>query len=354
MKEANKALHVTLQIEGFLASFVIGFMMTAIPRFIGAGPATLGEVALACLCEIAVMTLAISGHAGPAQIPFFVLLCATLVFVGRRVPARTKSPPASFLLIPFGFLNALVGSTLMGMGITSGNANLPSRGQEMLQTGFLLCLVLGIAGYLAPFLTGYAADPAKNPSMSPLRSMNKGSMVFHAFTGALIFGSFLLPTRDFRATLFVRAIAATAHFLAFGRIYLFPLKKAAHALFFWIACWMVVLGLWATALWPDNHIAMEHIMFIGGFSLMIFSFGSLIVLTHSAQASLLNGKLITLKVVGFLVLTAMALRVTADLDAWNYKRWIHFASGFWWLAALVWLIYILPKLWRVPAVEFNH
>ena len=36
---------------------------------------------------------------------------------------------------------------------------------------------------------------------------------------------------------------------------------------------MVLAGLWAVFLWPDYRLAGLHLIFIGGFSLMIFSFG---------------------------------------------------------------------------------
>ena len=84
---------------------------------------------------------------------------------------------------------------------------------------------------------------------------------------------------------------------------------------------------------------------------MIFSFGLLVVLSHGAQASLLNGKLIPLRVVGISVLLAMVMRVIADVDAWHYQMWIHIASSTWVLAAAFWLIYIFPKLWTPPILD---
>lgn len=354
IQDANRVLHVSLQIEGFLASFIVGFIMTAIPRFIGADPAQLWEVAVAFLLELGVLSASLTHHSDYAQISFILLILFVVSFVGKRFPRRTKSPPASFLLVGFGLLNAVTGAAFYGLGLHRHVDLWTTRGQEMLETGFLLCLILGIAGYLLPFLTGYAGDPACDPGHSPLRRLSPSTLVMHGATGLAIFCSFFFPATATISASFLRATAASIHFLTFGQLYR-PFKKfGAHTIFFWTACWMIVLGLWATAIWPEFHIAMEHIFFIGGYSLMIFSFGTLVVLSHSAQASLLNGKLIVLKIVGAFTLLGMAFRITADLDAWNYKRWIHFASGCWWVAAFVWLIYILPKLWRIPVVEFDH
>jgi uncharacterized protein involved in response to NO len=111
---------------------------------------------------------------------------------------------------------------------------------------------------------------------------------------------------------------------------------------------MMLLGLLGAALWPDLRIANLHLIFISGFSLMIFSFGLMVVISHGAQAELLNSKLIPLKLVGGAVLLAAGMRVMADVDAWNNRLWLHMASGTWVLAAGLWLIYVFPKLYRIP------
>ena len=84
---------------------------------------------------------------------------------------------------------------------------------------------------------------------------------------------------------------------------------------------------------------------------MIFSFGLLVILSHGAEAQLLMGRLIPLKIVGSGILLAAAARYVADVDAWRYQTWIHVASGLWVLAAGFWVVYIFPKLWRPPLNE---
>jgi hypothetical protein len=125
-------------------------------------------------------------------------------------------------------------------------------------------------------------------------------------------------------------------------------NKRAYVYFFWISCWLMLFGLLGAALWPDLRIANLHFLFISGFSLMIFSFGLMVVLSHGAQADLLNSRLITLKIVGIAVLAAAAMRVTADIDAWNNRLWLQMASGTWVFAAGLWLAYVFPKLYRIP------
>src|SRR4051812_38435254 len=45
--------HAALQTQGFLASFVIGFLMTAFPRFTGTWPATKAEISIMMVAYLA-------------------------------------------------------------------------------------------------------------------------------------------------------------------------------------------------------------------------------------------------------------------------------------------------------------
>jgi uncharacterized protein involved in response to NO len=134
------------------------------------------------------------------------------------------------------------------------------------------------------------------------------------------------------------------HMLTFARIAR-PLKKRTPLMFFFhISTWMIPLGLWIGFLWPSFRIAALHIVFIGGFSLMIFSFGMLIVLSHSAKAALLNSRLIPMRVIGAFVLLALVFRFFAEVVSSKYMLMIHMSSGLWVVAAIIWGSTTMPKI----------
>lgn len=335
--------HASLQAQGFLACFVVGFLMTAFPRFTGTDPATLVEIGAGIVAALAFLVATLAQHFAAAQVCFLALILTLMTFAIRRFPHRSKPLPPSFLLMGFGFLHALTGPVLVlvsGMG--DKNLDLYTLGRQMTQLGFLLCMVMGITGQLAPFLMGYTADPEQGDDF------RKGRVAFviHGLCGALLYASFWLIPWVERPAYLLRAVVVTVHLLLFARIARPVLKRTALIYFFTLSMWLIPVGLWTSALHPVYRIAALHFVFIGGFSLMIFSFGQLIILSHSQQAALLNGRLIPLKIVGSVVLAAMGMRVAADYFASAYMRLIHLSSGLWVLAALFWLVNLWPKMFK--------
>ncbi len=339
-------LHTTLQSQGFLALFVFGFLLTALPRFSGAGYAEPWETLAALAGALTFLGGSLARSWTLAQAGFLFMQGSVWVFALRRLVRSTKAIPPSFPLLGLGMLHAFAGSLILAFTqMGQVNFDLFLVGRQMVQLGFLLCMVLGVTGKLAPFLMGYAGDPREEqapPGFPPLKLAAP-----HVLTGLLIFAGFFTEPHWPRASALARAFLATAHLLTYARIGRLPAKRTAVILFFWLSCWLTPLGLWAAALWPAYRVAALHVTFVGGFSLMIFSFGLLVTFSHTGRAALLNGPLRPLKAAGFLTLGAAALRASADLFPAHIKALLHNAAGLWVLAALVWLGY---ALWaRVPS-----
>lgn len=340
-------MHAVLQTQGFLVCFAIGFLMTALPRFLGTDPVSIAELSAALLGELVVLYGVLNGRWLLAEFGFLFSLITLIIFAVRRFPHRTKQLPPSFLLLGFGFLHALLGTGMILFSEMGTVSYLPfAIGRQMVQLGFLLCLVLGITGKLAPFLLGYSDSPE---SESSIRFPKFSEMVPHGLIGLVIFLSFIGDVWAPKSMPFLRALAATAHLFLYAKISRFPRKRTALALLFYTSLWMIPAGLWGAALFPDLRIALLHLVFIGGFSLMIFSFGLLIVLSHTSQAILINKRNWALVSVGGCVLIAAVVRLCADLHPTLYRPLLHSAAGFWVLGALVWGVSVLRKILRTSA-----
>ena len=340
-----KLLHLTLQSQGFLTFFVIGFLMTAFPRFSGTDSATLPEIGAALFGGLIFLVAAFLREWRISQIGYLLLLFTIPIFAGRRISKRTKDLPPSFLLLGFGLLHAFLGALLsIATNMGEGSVYLFSVGRQMVQVGFLLCMVLGITAKLAPFLTGYTDDPGCDEGRGRFCLPRSSEIITHGVTGALLLFSFFLEPYWPRLAFGLRATLATLHLLLFAKIGRPLRKKTATIVFFWISCWMIPLGFWLAFFLPQYRVAALHVVFIGGFSLMIFSFGMLVVLSHSGKAALLNGKLWALKTVGVMALLALGFRLSADFVPNGYMVFLHSASGFWIVGALIWLLYAIPKM----------
>jgi len=339
IEESDAFFHSSLQVQGFLGCFVAGFLMTAMPRFLGTFSASRMELVISFLPAFFFTLLTVLNHRVPAQAAFLLMMASLIPFILRRVAGRTKNPPTSFLLIGFGLTHAILGTSLiLWSDFGQQSMTILGIGRQMLQLGFLLCLVLGIAGNLLPFLMGYSEN----------RPTGSRAVLFHGLTGTLIFASFLVEAQSPKAAFWMRAFVASIHLLWFGRIGRKVKAKSIYVYFFWISCWMILAGLWSLALFPNYRLAGLHLIFISGFSLMIFSFGLMVVMSHAGKAIQLTRRLIPLQITGDCVLLAAVCRYIADVDVLrHYPFWIHLSSGFWLVAALIWLVYTLPMLWTV-------
>jgi uncharacterized protein involved in response to NO len=340
-------LHSTLLSQGFLACFVVGFLFTAFPRFSGAAPAAFHEIFLAFAGALALVVCVYLRWWAMAQAGFLLMLGVVPYFALRRIKSKTKDLPPSFLLLGFGLLHAALGAALLIKSqMAFADLSLFMIGRRMAGLGFLLCMALGITAKLAPFLTGYTDDPA-GPEAAPWRKWAWP----HGVAGVLIFASFWMEGMGPRAGDVVRAAVASAHLFLFARVGRVPKKRTATALFFWLSCLLVPAGLWLAFLFPDQRVAGWHLVFIGGFSLMIFSFGMLVVLSHTEQALLLNGRMTLLKIVGTLVLLAAGLRILADFIPSRVMELLHSAASLWTLASALWLWGVAAKLLKRPAAK---
>jgi hypothetical protein len=248
--------HTSLQAQGFLACFVVGFLMTAFPRFTGTEPVSFIELVLGTTAAVSFFINTLFRQYIPAETSFLVLIGVLIVFAARRMATKSKPLPPSFLLMGFGFLHALSGPVLM-MISDFGNSNLAlyTVGRQMVQLGFLLCVVLGVTGQLAPFLMGHTAEPNMTP---------RNPRWAHALTGALVYASFWLIPLNERAVLVLRAVVVSVHFVMFAKITRGVLKKTALIYFFTLSMRLIPLGLWVAALWPTYRIAALHIVFSAG------------------------------------------------------------------------------------------
>ncbi|HAM39823.1 MAG TPA: hypothetical protein DCP69_00415 [Candidatus Omnitrophica bacterium] len=352
---ASNTFHARVQLGAYLFSFVAGFLMTAMPRFSSSHPATSGEV-LTVLGLLIGQVLSLSlGWWARALICWIGLLATLLVFAARRFANRqvTVSPPTEFLWVPVGVTCGILGSLLTLWGLR-GDAPVwvIAAAPPLAHQGFLLAVVVGIAGFMAPRLLGREM-PLVMPhglTAEQIRRMRRRRIGLHLFSAGAFLLSFALEGLGWmRMAYLLRAAVVTAMWEWSVPLHQPPRVRALYARLLWISLWMVVAGLWGAGLWPRYRIAMLHLTFVGGFSLMAFAVGTMVALSHAGEGQRLQRPMWALWVVAAALGVATAARVLADVMPSHYFPLLAGASIAWMAGGMSWLVFIAPYVMRPAA-----
>ena len=335
--------HAFVQIEGFLYSFIAGFLLTAIPRFTGTTAPSrptqylLAAAVLATGVAFELRAFAV-GHA------LFLVVHATVIALAvRRVRRRRSAPPDSFALVGMGMLAGLAAAVIdasVAWGVMPVEWDLPGR--RLLTEGMVLLLVLGVGGFLGPRLLGFAPLPepprlsvGTAPQRPPLFAGRRAGI--YAAAGLAIALSVVLEYGCGLAAMAVlRAAAATALILASLKPWQPPAVRTTLAWCVWSAHWLVMAGLWLAALAPTYRVDLLHVVFMGGFTLLILAVGMRVALSHGGHPLSAERRSWPLRIGIATGLFALVARVGAAFAPESYFAHLGIAALAWMAGMLFW------------------
>ena len=336
--------HVRLMIEGLMGSFIIGFLGTAGPRLLDARP--LGGVEVFALFALqllsAVLHLARNQTAG--DIVFLVLLLVFLGTMATRARTAQDLPPPNFVLVLFGFVNAIAGIFLITAvkSITNGSfAN--QLGGLMLNEGFILFPILGVGAFFFPKLLGGAKPEPSDLQIAATLWVKRATIAL--LTGLVIWASFVLEALGWvRTAALVRGLTTLAYFVMQGHLLEKPSGPPFLAHCFRLGALLLVAGLLFPAALPGYRLANLHLTFIGGFSIILFTVSTRVIIGHAGQSHLFRKRLRFLIASLALLIVAMVARVGADFVPPARNSHLVYAALIWLLAAMIWACALMPKL----------
>lgn len=331
--------HARLMIEGFMASFIIGFLGTAGPRITSTSPFSRNAVVALLTLNLLAAGLHFGGADRAGNLLFVACIGLLLFLIGKRFVRRKDSPPPNLALVALGLLNGLAGALLLAVFENQRYTASYRLGSMFLEQGFVLLPILGIAPFLLPRLLN-----ASLPDLPESRALPPGwkrRAVFAAGIGLIVDLTFVLEA--FRLTLF-------APWLRFGAIliYLLATMQSAGRSFLAdslrVGIGAIIIGIGCEALWPLSRVGALHIIFISGFGFIAMTVGIRVVFGHSGNSNLFRKPLPFFVIVGTLVFLAAFSRYVADIAP--AARVVHLmaAAIFWLIAALIWAIKVLPKV----------
>ena len=332
--------HARLMIEGFIASFVIGFLGTAGPRLTKTPHFTRAEFFLLLTLDLLSAGLHLGG-ANRAGDAFFALCLLFFLFVlARRLAHRQDSPPPNFVLVGLSLVNGLAGTVLLAL-FENEAYSVPYRiGAALLQQGFPLLAILGVAPFMLPLLLNLSTID-DFPRSRRLSSTWMARATLAAAAGLTIDVAFVIGAFGLTGLgAWLRAGAIILYLVAqmprTGQSFLGNCLR--------LGLGAIALGFITEALWPQLRVAALHVVFITGFAFVILTVATRVILGHSGHSHLFTRRLPFHIVVATLVALAMFSRFTADLAP--RARAIHLVAAaiLWLIATLIWAIKLVPKL----------
>ncbi len=329
--------HARLMIEGFIASFVIGFLGTAGPRLLEAPHFSRAELLILLTLDLLAAGLHLGGTNRAGDVAFGLCLAFFLFVLGRRFVQRRESPPPNFALAGLSLVNALAGAVLLAVFENEAYSVTYRMGAAFLQEGFPLLAILGVAPFMLPLLLNFSTmEELRAPSSSWI-----GNAALALIVGLTIDATFALAAFGLTSLSAWLRIAAIVVYLVAqmprtGRSFLGNCLRAGLA--------AILLGFVTQALWPQLRVAALHIIFLTGFAFVILTVATRVILGHSGNAHLFTRRLPFHIVVAALLATAMLSRFTADLAPRARALHLIAAAVLWLTAILVWAIKLVPKL----------
>jgi uncharacterized protein involved in response to NO len=337
-------LHGLIQMQAFMMSFAVGFLLTALPRRTQTPAVSTVEMVAFAAALIVTTAGALAGQWLVSEMAYaavFVLLAQFAIrrFIGR---AAGRRPPAAFVMVPIAALHGIVGA---GLVAAAEFQNVPPSaahlGMLFIQQGVFLCLAVGIGGLILPLMSG--TPPPPDLGSSPRESWKA---IAYATAGAAIFVSLILEQMGFQRIGPLLRASVVAIGLGFGGGgWRLPGKTGVHRKLVWFATWMMPLGLIASAIWPDYRVPALHILFIGGFGLMAFGVATHVTLTHLDLQRHALGRPPAIIIMAAAFALALFLRFSADASD-TYFQHLGWASALWIFGSAAWLIFLGPKLLR--------
>jgi uncharacterized protein involved in response to NO len=341
--------HARVMIEGFLSSFVFGFLGTALPRLLGFKRVSLWETMMISAGLVAAVLFQLMGNMFWGDLIFWLTLTGFLGLLGyRTIKMRTDIPPPSFVLALLGLVCAWMGlgvQLLMLSGVSIPETAF-SLSRLMFYQGYILFPILGVGAFLMPRFFGLPNHQSFPESISIPKGWTSQAG-FALLCGAVMMTGFILEALNYaRWGYACRTVAILVFFLKSVPIHRAEGKQGSLALGLKLSLASVILGYGLMAIFPQRSISFLHLIFVSGFSLVTLVIATRVVLGHSGQAAKFNIRIKSIITVIIFLIIAMLTRVSAD---WTPSiQWTHYAYAAvtWAAGVIVWMIAILPGVSR--------
>lgn len=342
----HSIFHAIVQIQAFMTSFVVGFLLTAIPRRTQSAPPSLVLVILGGVAPVVTVVAAWFEQWIVSQMAWLVLTIGVIVFTCIRLfsPRSGRRGPVAFVWILSAFVIGIVGSVLAGARAFLGEEGvwLHDLGRGLLLQGMLSALVVGVGSMVVPLLT--RKEPVADATPSPA---DRGRLAAHILGGIALAATFWVEHAvDARAGWLLRGLVLLGALVLSTGVWRPTSVGGWHRWLVWGAIWLVPAGYLLAAMAPKLGTAALHLTFIGGFALLAFAVSMHVTLAHEGHPEALSARAPSVLGLGAFMAAAVVFRILVDADPDRFLLWLGLAASSFLVATLLWGWRLLPVLRR--------
>lgn len=351
-------LHISLMTSGFLLCFIIGFLLTAVPKFTGSSATSKIEfifIFIFMLWPFPVLlgrVTEIEKFITGMMVTISIFLFSYYLF--RRLKAEFRLP-LYFDLVGVGLFLFTYGAIVqhaIALGYIEKAWTL--RVNRMLHHDFIFFMIAGIGSKMIAALLGWGGQmPVQIMPIKTVYTLERS-----AFKGFLQSGrlGYLFVSLSF-LTLLLNQFSISGFFqlmlfIQIGyfhwKLHQYPRNKGILARWLWFACWALGIGLLVNILFPSLGVHGLHLEMVAGFSLVVLLISSRVILAHGGFGLEFEMKSKLIRVMGLLVILAALTRVVAP---WipggprTYVSHLTYAALLFGIALFVWFGAFARKVW---------
>lgn len=342
-------LHANFMINGFMLSFISGFLYTAVPKFTATYNASRINLIISLLFIFLSIIFGLFQFLNTVfilQIIIQILLC---YFVFSRYFKSKAYVGEYFIFINTGVLFGLLGTILEFLYHLFPYGLMLNLAKIFLYQGFILPILVGIGTRLFSPITGHMPKfmmPKKDNKSIKSYLIHRNNILLIMIISFLIQGFFFQ-----RIGLLLLFTSVLIIALKEWHLLEWPKRKNFHSYSIFFGIWFLHLGLLFSAIFLEYQIHLFHFIYIGCYGMITLAISTRVTLGHGGHDVFKgeNSKLFS-SIVFFVILT-LILRICASFFG-NFFLVLNYATYAWFLALIIWIYFVGKKvLYIKPTIQ---
>lgn len=328
--------HGNMMFFGFLWAYIAGFLMTAVPKMTRTDFANYGEIFTALLLVVSQWVLNLRNQ---FQLSFY-LYGLQILFIAyfflRRFMVRRQLPFEGFLFFPFAIVMAFLGFVRFVLHPDIGFTELYLFSAQ----SFVLNLICGLGTRLIPAITRVPAAVSPDFLTAKPKYLEFSSVAVLLNLGFLVEAFFNTQIGNIIKLICVAYIA-----IKYFKVLKVPAARSYVGYGIRISILFLIFGFLGLGLNFGNPLAVMHLVYIGGFTLLTLMISTRVTLAHGPQDT--SPELSSKSVIATFVFFSLAaiFRFLAGQDITS--QMLSFSLLFFILALGVWIYRFFKNLIKI-------